>query len=67
MQKFISDVAYKVELQQIANMVLSPGVLIAAIMLQHFPSLNFSVLVDKTIWLKDLTEAFGGCLEWPGE
>lgn len=65
MQKFISDVAYKVELQQIANMVLSPGVLIAAIMLQHFPSLNFSVLVDKTVWLKDLTEAFGGCLEWP--
>ncbi|XP_044144688.1 dihydroxyacetone phosphate acyltransferase isoform X1 [Bufo gargarizans] len=64
-QKFISDVAYKVELQQIANMVLSPGVLIAAILLQNFPSLNFSLLVDKTIWLKDLTEAFGGCLEWP--
>ncbi|XP_056423084.1 dihydroxyacetone phosphate acyltransferase isoform X2 [Hyla sarda] len=65
MQKFISDVAYKVELQQIANMVLSPGVLIAAILLQNLPSLNFSVLVDKTVWLKDLTEAFGGCLEWP--
>ncbi|KAG8583418.1 hypothetical protein GDO81_008399 [Engystomops pustulosus] len=65
MQKFISDVAYKVELQQIANMVLSPGVLIAAILLQNFPSLDFSVLVDKTVWLKDLTEAFGGCLEWP--
>ncbi|KAM4043279.1 dihydroxyacetone phosphate acyltransferase-like [Anomaloglossus baeobatrachus] len=64
-QKFISDVAYKVELQQIANMVLSPGVLIAAILLQNLPSLNFSVLVDRTIWLKDLTEAFGGCLEWP--
>ncbi|KAM3931171.1 dihydroxyacetone phosphate acyltransferase [Leptodactylus fuscus] len=64
-QKFISDVAYEVELQQIANMVLSPGVLIAAILLQNFPSLNFSVLVDKTIWLKELTEAFGGCLEWP--
>ncbi|XP_069810759.1 dihydroxyacetone phosphate acyltransferase [Dendropsophus ebraccatus] len=65
MQGFISDVAYKVELQQIANMVLSPGVLIAAILLQNVPSLNFSVLVDETIWLRDLTEAFGGCLEWP--
>ncbi|XP_069625445.1 dihydroxyacetone phosphate acyltransferase isoform X1 [Ranitomeya imitator] len=65
MHKFISDVAYKVELQQVANMVPSPGVLIAAILLQNIPSLNFSVLVDRTIWLKDLTEGFGGCLEWP--
>ncbi|XP_073527600.1 dihydroxyacetone phosphate acyltransferase isoform X1 [Phyllobates terribilis] len=65
MQKFISDVAYKVELQQMANMVLSPGVLVAAILLQNIPSLNFSELVKRTIWLKDLTEAFGGCLEWP--
>ncbi|XP_075059568.1 dihydroxyacetone phosphate acyltransferase [Mixophyes fleayi] len=65
MQKFISDVAYKVELHQIANMVLSPGVLIAAIVLQNFQALNYNVLVDKTLWLKDLTEALGGCLEWP--
>ncbi|XP_018415474.1 PREDICTED: dihydroxyacetone phosphate acyltransferase-like [Nanorana parkeri] len=64
-QKFISDVAYKVELHQIANMVLSPGCLIAAIVLQNFPSLSYNVLVDKTLWLKDLTEAFGGYLEWP--
>ncbi|XP_069625446.1 dihydroxyacetone phosphate acyltransferase isoform X2 [Ranitomeya imitator] len=67
MHKFISDVAYKVELQQVANMVPSPGVLIAAILLQNIPSLNFSVLVDRTIWLKDLTEGFGGCLEWPDD
>lgn len=64
-QKFISDVAYKVELHQIANMVFSPGTLIAAILLQNFPSLSYNLLVDKTLWLKDLTEAFGGCLEWP--
>ncbi|XP_073407971.1 dihydroxyacetone phosphate acyltransferase isoform X5 [Dendrobates tinctorius] len=67
MQKFNSDVAYQVELQQVANMVLSPGVLIAAILLQSIPSLNFSVLVERTIWLKDLTEGFGGCLEWPDD
>ncbi|XP_072265460.1 dihydroxyacetone phosphate acyltransferase [Pyxicephalus adspersus] len=64
-QRFISDVAYKVELHQIANMVLSPGALIAAILLQNFPSLSYNVLVDKTMWLKELTEAFGGYLEWP--
>ncbi|KAM5163364.1 dihydroxyacetone phosphate acyltransferase [Mantella aurantiaca] len=64
-QNFISDVAYKVELHQIANMVLSPGALIAAIMLQNFPSLSYNLLVDKTLWLKDLTESFGGYLEWP--
>ncbi|KAM9316725.1 dihydroxyacetone phosphate acyltransferase [Gastrophryne carolinensis] len=64
-QEFISDVAYKVELHQIANMVISPGVLIAAILLQSIPSVSYNVLVDKTLWLKDLTEAFGGYLEWP--
>ncbi|XP_040206983.1 dihydroxyacetone phosphate acyltransferase-like isoform X3 [Rana temporaria] len=65
-QKFITDVAYKVELHQIANMVLSPGTLIATILLQNLPALNFSILVEKTLWLKNLTEAFGGMLEWPG-
>lgn len=65
-QKFITDVAYKVQLHQIANMVLSPATLIAAILLQNLPALNFSILVEKTLWLKDLTEAFGGMIEWPG-
>lgn len=65
-QKFITDVAYKVELHQIANMVLSPATLIAAILLQNLPALNFTILVEKTLWLKDLTEAFGGMIEWPG-
>ncbi|KAM5164098.1 dihydroxyacetone phosphate acyltransferase-like isoform 2-T2 [Mantella aurantiaca] len=65
-QKFITNIAYKIELHQIANMVLSPGALIAAILLQNLPSLNFNILAEKTLWLKDLTEAFGGVLEWPG-
>ncbi|XP_053566803.1 dihydroxyacetone phosphate acyltransferase isoform X2 [Bombina bombina] len=65
MQSFVSDVAYKVELHQIANMVLSPGVLIAAILLQNLSGISYNVLVEKTLWLKDLIGAFGGCLDWP--
>ncbi|XP_075453124.1 dihydroxyacetone phosphate acyltransferase isoform X2 [Ascaphus truei] len=66
MQAFVRDVAYKIELHQIANMVLSPGVLVAAILLQNLPAMNYSRLVEKTLWLKGLTEACGGCLDWPG-
>ncbi|KAM4772497.1 dihydroxyacetone phosphate acyltransferase isoform 2-T2 [Rhinophrynus dorsalis] len=65
MQSFVRDVAFKVELHQITNMVLSPGVLIAAILLQNLPAVNFTILSEKTLWLKDLTEAFGGFIDWP--
>ncbi|KAM8952933.1 dihydroxyacetone phosphate acyltransferase [Pelodytes ibericus] len=65
MQTFVSDVAHHIELHQIANMVISPGVLIAAILIQNLPSINFNILVEKTLWVKDLTEKFGGCLKWP--
>lgn len=64
-QRFISDIAYKVELHQIANTVLSPGDLIAAILLQNLPLLNYSLLIEKILWLRKLTEDFGGCLAWP--
>ncbi|XP_073401196.1 dihydroxyacetone phosphate acyltransferase-like isoform X1 [Dendrobates tinctorius] len=65
-QKFISAMAYKVELHQIANMVLSPGDLIATILLQNLPLLNYDLLVEKILWLRKLTEDFGGVLDWPG-
>ncbi|KAM4040273.1 LOW QUALITY PROTEIN: dihydroxyacetone phosphate acyltransferase-like [Anomaloglossus baeobatrachus] len=64
-QKFISDMAYKVELHQIANMVLSPGDLIAAILLQNLPVLNYNLLVEEILWLRKLTEDLGGVLDWP--
>ncbi|XP_063299433.1 dihydroxyacetone phosphate acyltransferase isoform X2 [Pelobates fuscus] len=67
MLTFVRDIAHHVELHQIANMVLSPGVLIATILLQNLPVINYDVLVEKTLWLKDLTESFGGCLDWPEE
>ncbi|KAG8444234.1 hypothetical protein GDO86_009428 [Hymenochirus boettgeri] len=64
-QLFVRDVAYKIELNQIANMILSPGVLIATILLQNLPEMSCNGLVEKTLRLKDLIEAFGGFLEWP--
>ncbi|XP_062980477.1 dihydroxyacetone phosphate acyltransferase [Elgaria multicarinata webbii] len=64
-QEFVSNVAYKMELLQIENMVLSPWVLISAVLLQNLPAIDFELLVEKTLWLKGLTQAFGGFLDWP--
>ncbi|NXL00089.1 GNPAT acyltransferase, partial [Mesembrinibis cayennensis] len=64
-QEFVSDVAYKMELLQIENMVLSPWVLIAAVLLQNLPAMDFELLIEKTLWLKGLTQTFGGFIEWP--
>ncbi|XP_041324372.1 dihydroxyacetone phosphate acyltransferase isoform X1 [Pyrgilauda ruficollis] len=64
-QEFVSDVAYKMELLQIENMVLSPWVLVAAVLLQNLPAMEFDLLIEKTLWLKGLTQTFGGFIEWP--
>ncbi|NWW82999.1 GNPAT acyltransferase, partial [Climacteris rufus] len=64
-QEFVSDVAYKMELLQIENMVLSPWVLVAAVLLQNLPAMEFELLIEKTLWLKGLTQTFGGFVEWP--
>ncbi|XP_004712263.1 dihydroxyacetone phosphate acyltransferase [Echinops telfairi] len=65
MHTFVTEVAYKMQLLQIENMVLSPWALIVAVLLQNLPSMNFDALVAKTLWLKGLTQAFGGFLIWP--
>nr|XP_004659686.2 dihydroxyacetone phosphate acyltransferase [Jaculus jaculus] len=65
MHAFVTEVAYRMQLVQIENLVLSPWVLIAAVLLQNRPSMDFSALVEKTIWLKGLTQTFGGFLVWP--
>ncbi|NXW41076.1 GNPAT acyltransferase, partial [Nyctiprogne leucopyga] len=64
-QEFVSDVAYKMELLQIENMVLSPWVLAAAVLLQNLPAVDFELLIEKTLWLKGLTQTFGGFIDWP--
>ncbi|XP_028386996.1 dihydroxyacetone phosphate acyltransferase [Phyllostomus discolor] len=64
---FVTEVAYRVQLLQIQNLVLSPWVLVAAVLLQNRPSVGFSALVEKTLWLKGLTQTFGGFLSWPDD
>ncbi|XP_077024448.1 dihydroxyacetone phosphate acyltransferase isoform X4 [Tamandua tetradactyla] len=65
MHAFVTEVAYRMQLLQIENMVLSPWTLIVAVLLQNLPSMDFDALVEKTLWLKGLTHAFGGFLIWP--
>uniref|UniRef100_A0A2K5D628 Dihydroxyacetone phosphate acyltransferase n=1 Tax=Aotus nancymaae TaxID=37293 RepID=A0A2K5D628_AOTNA len=62
---FVTEVAYKMQLLQIENMVLSPWTLIIAVLLQNRPSMDLDALLEKTLWLKGLTQAFGGFLIWP--
>ncbi|XP_027960306.1 dihydroxyacetone phosphate acyltransferase isoform X5 [Eumetopias jubatus] len=65
MHAFVTEVAYKMQLLQIQNLVLSPWALTVAVLLQNRPSMDFDALVEKTLWLKGLTQAFGGFLTWP--
>ncbi|XP_036210632.1 dihydroxyacetone phosphate acyltransferase [Myotis myotis] len=64
-QAFVTEVAYRMQLLQIQNLVLSPWVLVATVLLQHRPAMDFDALMEKTLWLKGLTLAFGGFLMWP--
>lgn len=66
MQAFVTEVAYKIQLLQIENLALSPWLLVVAILLQNQLCMDFSALVEKTLWLKGLTQVFGGFLLWPG-
>ncbi|MBZ3886479.1 Dihydroxyacetone phosphate acyltransferase [Sciurus carolinensis] len=50
---------------QIENLVLSSWSLAVAVLLQNQPSMDLDALVEKTLWLKGLAQAFGGFLLWP--
>uniref|UniRef100_A0A8C3WQU0 Dihydroxyacetone phosphate acyltransferase n=1 Tax=Catagonus wagneri TaxID=51154 RepID=A0A8C3WQU0_9CETA len=65
MHAFVTEVAYKMQLLQIQNLVLNPWTLMVAVLLQNRPSMDFDALVEKTLWLKGLAQAFGGFLAWP--
>ncbi|XP_023373421.1 dihydroxyacetone phosphate acyltransferase isoform X3 [Otolemur garnettii] len=65
MHAFVTEVAYKMQLLQIENLVLSPWSLTVAVLLQNRPSMDFDALVEKTLWLKGLAQVFGGFLVWP--
>ncbi|GAB1293805.1 Dihydroxyacetone phosphate acyltransferase [Apodemus speciosus] len=64
-QAFVTEVAYRMQLLQIENLALSPWLLVVAILLQNQLSMDFDALVEKTLWLKGLTQVFGGFLLWP--
>lgn len=66
MYAFVTEVAYRIQLLQIENLVLNPWLLVVAILLQNQFSMDFDTLVEKTLWLKGLTQVFGGFLLWPG-
>ncbi|EPY81948.1 dihydroxyacetone phosphate acyltransferase [Camelus ferus] len=65
MHAFVTEVAYKIQLLQIQNLVLNAWSLIVAVLLQNRPSMDFDTLVEKTLWLRGLAQAFGGFLTWP--
>ncbi|XP_077879170.1 dihydroxyacetone phosphate acyltransferase isoform X3 [Ictidomys tridecemlineatus] len=65
MHAFVTEVAYKMQLLQIENLVLSPWSLAVAVLLQNRPCMDFDALVEKTLWLKGLAQTFGGLLLWP--
>ncbi|KAM4828610.1 dihydroxyacetone phosphate acyltransferase isoform 1-T1 [Thomomys bottae] len=65
MHAFVAEVAYKIQLQQIENLVLSPWALVVAVLLQNLPSMDFDALIEKTLWLKGVAQAFGGFVLWP--
>ncbi|KAM5235030.1 dihydroxyacetone phosphate acyltransferase [Ctenodactylus gundi] len=65
MHAFVAQVACRMQLSQLENLAMSPWVLAVAVLLQHRPSMRFDALVNKTVWLKGLTQAFGGYLLWP--
>lgn len=64
-QAFVTEVAYKMQLLQIENLALSPWLLVVAVLLQNQLSMAFDALVERTVWLKGLTQVFGGFLLWP--
>lgn len=66
MHAFVTEVAYRIQLLQIENLVLNPWLLVVAILLQNQLSMDLDTLVEKTLWLKGLTQVFGGFLLWPG-
>lgn len=64
-QAFVTEVAYKMQLLQIENLALSPWLLVVAVLLQNQLCMGFDALVQRTVWLKGLTQVFGGFLLWP--
>lgn len=71
-QTLVNDVAYRVVRLQEENMVLTPWVLMALLLLQHQnqtedPDMGMEVdlLTKQTLWLRGLAQDYGAFLDWP--
>uniref|UniRef100_H3B949 Glyceronephosphate O-acyltransferase n=1 Tax=Latimeria chalumnae TaxID=7897 RepID=H3B949_LATCH len=64
-QVFVDEVGYKMVLLQLENIVIGPFALVATILLQDLSGVHLSSLAEKTLWLKQLTQSFGGFVKWP--
>ncbi|XP_041108521.1 dihydroxyacetone phosphate acyltransferase isoform X2 [Polyodon spathula] len=65
-QAFVNDTGYRMVHLQQENMVVSPWVLIATILMQDLPGVDSDYLIEKTSWLRSLALLFGAFLDWPG-
>ncbi|MGH0143654.1 UNVERIFIED_CONTAM: hypothetical protein FKN15_057386 [Acipenser sinensis] len=64
-QAFVNNTGYRMVRLQQENMVVSPWVLIATILMQDLPGVDSEYLVEKTAWLRSLALLFGAFLDWP--
>ncbi|MBN3318607.1 GNPAT acyltransferase, partial [Atractosteus spatula] len=64
-QVFVNETAHRIVRLQEEKQVLSPWFLIATILMQNLRGIEFSLLIEKTVWLGNLAQTFGAVLDWP--
>nr|XP_015194544.1 PREDICTED: dihydroxyacetone phosphate acyltransferase-like [Lepisosteus oculatus] len=64
-QVFVNETAHRIVHLQEEKQVLSPWFLIATILMQNLRGIEFSLLIEKTVWLGNLVQTFGAVLDWP--
>ncbi|XP_039603614.1 dihydroxyacetone phosphate acyltransferase isoform X1 [Polypterus senegalus] len=62
---FVNDIGYKMVRLQQENMVISPWVLVASILIQSLPQIDINHLTEQTVWLRNLAQSFGASVDWP--
>ncbi|XP_032877710.1 dihydroxyacetone phosphate acyltransferase isoform X1 [Amblyraja radiata] len=63
--RFLDAVGHKLVLLQQKNMVISPWVLMATVIIQNLPGLTLTELTRQTLWLRTIAEVFGASIDWP--
>ncbi|XP_059838189.1 dihydroxyacetone phosphate acyltransferase [Hypanus sabinus] len=62
---FLDTLGHRIVVLQQKNMVMSPWVLMATVVIQNLPGLTLSDLTRQTLWLKAIAETFGAFIDWP--